>query len=149
MKKLNTVLFVLFTFLVFTSCSNEKETTTNESIIGKWELIQIGSSLESLETQDGGGCNLSYREFFENGTYRSGDYYINSQNDCTLESEYHTWSKEQNTLTILHSGTVVGESDYEEILTILELTQTTLIIKFYDEQSNDETILVFSKTSKN
>jgi hypothetical protein len=126
LKELVVLFLVISTFLV--SCDKNDE-PAQAAIEGKWQFSKEGEIIngqEILETYfHTAGCTKDFIEF-KSGSVFIDTYFEKPVNDCIEYSETGSWTRIGNQLTIF-------TDDFSQVVTILELTNTTLKIKVEDE----------------
>ncbi len=128
MKKFS-ILFIALTLVLTTSCSSDDSKPLSASIIGTWKMISdIEDDDEFVEEGD---CDVLYS--FTQNTISIEEY---AGSDCSelVPNSDNTWAYSivNNVIIGFDSEEYQGEItnyDYE----IIELTETTLKIKYEDE----------------
>ena len=132
MKKLTTLFLSLVALASVVSCNSDDDdnngSSTSASIEGKWEIIQEGVTLSTLETiENEGNCGATTVEYIKGGNFvvKGFDY---EASICDPFTDGGTWIKSGNTFTEKYSDndTYVYE--------IIELTETSLKLKETDEE---------------
>ena len=138
-KKL--VLLFLVASVALVSC-NKDDDSGSGSIEGKWQFSKEGfieNGIEELENYEHSpNCNKDNIEFVAGGVYKGTIYDVDGTTNCEIYSITGTWSKNGNSL----SNTVSGQTSTAEIL---ELSSTTLKIKFVDDFDDSIYITVFTR----
>jgi hypothetical protein len=141
MKKL--ILLFLVASVTLVSCN--KDDDESGSIEGSWELTKSGSITADGNEQlmdypfNNVGCNKDYIEIITGGT--TVEHYFNDDNNgqgCYEEIETGTYTKEGNVLTIISSG-------YTQIGEILELSNSTLKVKYSYPNSTVIEVIVYKR----
>ncbi len=136
MKKIILLLVAALTLGgTFVSCSSDDDSA---SLIGKWAFYKTGGTVSGNEilTDYENYCSTKrdYMEFKSDGT--AVTHYFNS--DCSEGTYSSTYTRSGNTITL---GT-----ESPETATILQLTGSTLKVKYTDEDFPDGYgITVFQK----
>ncbi|TDW49626.1 lipocalin-like protein [Flavobacterium sp. 270] len=129
MKNLKVLfLSVVALALSVSSCSNDnnnEDTNTNGSLIGKWELSQVGTILgneEVLQPYTNDGCDKDVVEFTTDGKFidRYSEF---TNNACKAYTQEGTWTKDENTLSKKYA------SNDSEKFEITELSGSKLKVK--------------------
>lgn len=132
------VLLFLVATATLTSCNKDDET----SIEGKWQLSKVGSVVDNVETledyEHSIDCNKDYVEFAPGGIYNGFFYDVDDTTTCEEYFISGTWSKNGNIIT----NTLDGEISPAEIL---ELSDSTLKIKYVDDFDGSIEITVFTR----
>ena len=132
------VLVFLVATATLVSC-NKDDDSSSAAIEGKWEYTQETNELGVLEDYSHTvGCNKDYVEILAGGVLN--DVYYETYADVVCDESIYTaaWSRSGNTLTV----TGFGESNTAEIL---ELTQTTLKVKYTDPDDGSTYITVHTR----
>lgn len=143
-KSIFYLLMFVLSFGFVTSCSSDDDDSgATQSIVGKWNMTQVGYLMEDNEefliniSQLCPGKNFTEVEFFADGTFKTEQY----EEDCIQEITTGTYSIEGDVLI----GFELGEQTGDSVL-IKELTSTKLKIYSLDEEEEDEAfILVFAR----
>lgn len=139
MKKLS-VLFVsvLALGMSFVSCSKDDDNEVAASVEGKWNYTSAAIVANGLEVpfndfiENQASCAKDYIELKTAGVANSGEY----DSDCKLTVETGTWTKKDNTLTIVSDGESVP---YE----VVSVTNSTMKLKIsYNEGGIALTVVV-------
>lgn len=134
MKKIITLVLVVFS--VF-GCSKKEvsEEITTPSIEGKWQFYKEGELVSGQEVlslyEHSPGCTKDYSEILGGGIIK--DHYFNSS--CVESVDTGNWVKNNTTLTLTYP------SESPTNLEILELTVTTLKVKYIDSGITHITVL--------
>ncbi len=137
MKKI-LFLFVSVLAVSLVSC-NKDDDGDSASIEGSWEFSQVGGVISGQEVlvaySNECASQKDYVEFASDGAFRGYFYY----DDCSLDNEIGTWSKDGDNLTITSEGVVTLE--------IKELTSSSLkLYSTYTEQGTTYTeVTVFTR----
>jgi hypothetical protein len=92
------------------SCdSNENEGDTLAPIVGKWDIVKVGTNINGVETlsdppQNTSGCDHDFINLKIDNTMASGDY-SSLVSPCALSTVSGTYSKGDSKLTIVLNGT--------------------------------------------
>lgn len=131
MKKI-VVTSILFLMVLVGAASCDKDedsetANTGAALEGKWQFSQDGDLINNKEVLTDyvhlAGCSKDYVEFVKNGVYKT--YFYDNPN-CTLETYTATWIKNNNTFVLK------SPNEPDETFEILQLTSTTLKIKYVD-----------------
>lgn len=111
MKKLILLLSVIT--LSFNSCDSDDDSSSQDPIVGTWNLNQ---SFENDEEYELDNCDKEGAlTFNSNGTYSSISYYTDSDDTCSVDYESTgTWENNENGVYTF----IDDESDAEQTLTI-------------------------------
>jgi hypothetical protein len=148
MKKL----LFLFATVLLISCSSDDNgnPTTENSIVGKWQLTQI---LQYCNPVSGYTCNPSFdiTQFMDNGNSTAKYADLDNNDNCVQFTDDNTYIVEGSALTETYSITY----DYVYKYKIIELTNTSLRLELksqtFDNGSDTDTyevgeeIKVFSR----
>jgi Lipocalin-like domain len=134
MKTLFKTLSVIIFISLATSCNKDDDNnSSNASIIGKWAIDRAGfidnGQFVDVEPFAGNisGCNKDFSEFKADGNYTLGDY---TNASCNLSTANGIWTQEGNTIKIGNGQFATYE--------IVEITETTMILKFKNPSILDE-----------
>lgn len=150
MKKL----LFLFATVLLISCSSDDNSnpTTENSIVGKWQLNQI---LEYGNPITGYTCNPAFdvTQFMANGNSTSKYADLDNNGNCVQFTDNNTFTVQGNILTETYAGTY----DYIYQYKIIELTNTSLRLELQSETFDNgsdsytyesgEEVKVFSKVN--
>nr|WP_315249941.1 hypothetical protein [uncultured Flavobacterium sp.] len=122
MKKLNILFLSLLTLIAVVSCNKDDDDNSSPAIEGKWQILQQGGTLATLETVDVEGfCNKPITEISQDGLLKS-IIFLTVNSTCTPMTLQGTWTKQDSKITFkLLDKTYVYE--------IVELTVSTLKLK--------------------
>lgn len=134
------VLLFLVGSLTLVSCN--KDNDKEASIEGKWLYSKEGTIVNGQELlvdyQHTSGCNKDYTEIIAGGSVKDVYYESNGNGGCDQITDTGSWSRNGNTISATFSGyTNTGE--------ILELSDTTLKIKFVDPDDGSISITVSTR----
>jgi len=125
--KIKSILFALALSigLFVTSCnpSEANEGDTLAPIVGKWDIVKVGTNVNGVETlsdppQNTPGCDHDFINLKIDNTMASGDY-SSTISPCALTTVSGTYSKGDSQLTIVLNGVT---TTYEIVnLTLSEL----------------------------
>jgi len=129
--KTKSILFLVLALsigLFATSCnsSDENKGDTLAPIVGKWDIVKVGTNVNGVETltdppQNVPGCNHDFIDLKVNNTLVSGDY-DSAISPCMLTTVSGTYSKGDSKVTLVINGT---STTYD----IVNLTLTELKLK--------------------
>lgn len=131
MKKITSLMATcVILLLVLSSCSSDNaSSTSNDSILGKWDLDKIGFIISGTTIPDQDylsnqpGCNKNYLKFKNDGFMTSGQY----NSECSVFEEDAAWSQTNNTFSI--DPTAASESGIPDTWEIISVSTTDLEIK--------------------
>src|SRR5690554_5051433 len=131
MKKMNLFYGILIGLLIFSSCSNDDDSNSNDtssSIVGKWKLIAENYGGQSQDLTD---CEKEQTmEFFSNGT--AENYYVDN-GPCNFSTITIDYSKNDNQLIFNIEGEGANGGAYVLTSTIEVLNESTLKYKFISD----------------
>ena len=136
MKKIKIVLLCCMTTMLFVSCSDDDEgTSEGPSLEAKWELKKIGKidedGAESLsDYENPSDCNSDSFELLDDGSTKCLSYSKpEGSEECVEGVVAGTWYEEEGgTFTMTFPG------DYKRTYEVLELTTSSLKIKFVKDE---------------
>ncbi len=132
-KKVSSLMITCVTLLLVLSCSSDNaSSTSNGSIIGKWDFDKIGFISNGITVPDEDfqqnqpGCNKNYLRFKNDGFMNDGQY----DSNCVLRITSTVdlpWSQNNNMLSL--DPAVADESGIPIIWEIVSVSSTDLQIK--------------------
>jgi Lipocalin-like domain len=138
MTKLKNTCTILST-LIFGLNSCSKNDSTREqvaSIEGKWQYSKTGTITNNEELltdyQHTPGCTKDYIEILASNILKSHEF---TNSDCQEVTKTGTWNRSNNTLVVTYPDEPNNNGE------ILELTNTTLKVKFLNSDLTDVEIL--------
>ncbi len=157
MKKLinYSLLFVIAVLSI--SCTKD---SSSPSLVGKWSFTADGTkgtgSTIVWTPISSNACDIqNYTEFVSNGTVSGQSYYTNSTGACVLyvdptpTSSSETWLRSGDDIVITTSDFTVTPTQVDTVKAhIVSLTDSELILQFYDFTTNTNLIDVYYKLSR-
>ncbi|MBP4138006.1 MULTISPECIES: lipocalin family protein [Flavobacterium] len=122
--------------LFATSCSNDdNEGETLAPIEGKWEIVQVGTTINGVETlidapQNTSGCDRDYLNLKIDNTAITGDY-DSTVSACALTTASGIYSRSHNNLTVVIDGVTKTSDIVNLTLKELKLKDANGIIAVY------------------
>lgn len=135
MKKINLLIVLILSTLIFTSCSSDDDNSSNNqgNIIGEWQLNKV--------THSDGEVSLSNCQkqqtltFLENGDIIN--YYVDNE-PCNFSTQTFQYSIDEDELTFSIPGEGINGGTFIIKFNILELTNNKLVIQdFYDNEEGE------------
>ena len=130
-------LFALLLSLGFlsTSCSDDNEGETLAPLAGKWNVSQVGSTVNGQEVlvdapQNEGGCNRDYLDLNSDNTLEEGDY-DSTLAPCAIYTKAGIYSRSHNNLTTVVDGVSTTKDIVNLTLTELKLSDANGVIIVY------------------
>lgn len=136
MKKKSILIALFLSLGIFaTSCSNDdNEGETLAPLEGKWEIVQIGTTIDGKETltdaPNTSGCERDYLNLKIDNTAIVGDY-DSTISACALTTHSGIYSRSHNNLTTVIDGVTVTQDIVNLTLKELKLKSSTGIISVY------------------
>ena len=138
MKNLIVTTLTGMSMLLCVACKEDNEKPA-PSLEAKWELQQIGRIEENgdedlSDHSNADGCDKSNFELLNDGTTRCLSFHRDEESEMCEESVVSgTWTKGNHEFTMIFPG------PYERVYKVLELTETTLKIKFLSDSPEKQT----------
>jgi hypothetical protein len=131
---------IIVSVLVFglTSCSKNDDSTTSQtaSIEGKWQYTKVGTISNNQEVltdyQHTLGCTKDYIEILPTSILKIHEF---DNSNCQETIKTGTWNRSNNALVVMFPGEPNTNGE------ILELTNTTLKVKFLNADITDLEVL--------
>ena len=130
-------LFALLLSLGFlsTSCSDDNEGETLAPLAGKWNVSQVGSTVNGQEVlvdapQNESGCNRDYLDLNSDNTLEEGDY-DSTLAPCAIYTKAGIYSRSHNNLTTVVDGVSTTNDIVNLTLTELKLSDANGVIIVY------------------
>ena len=130
-------LFALLLSLGFlsTSCSDDNEGETLATLAGKWNVSQVGSTVNGQEVlvdapQNESGCNRDYLDLNSDNTLEEGDY-DSTLAPCAIYTKAGIYSRSHNNLTTVVDGVSTTKDIVNLTLTELKLSDANGVIIVY------------------
>ena len=130
-------LFALLLSLGFlsTSCSDDNEGETLAPLAGKWNVSQVGSTVNGQEVlvdapQNESGCNRDYLDLNSDNTLEEGDY-DSTLAPCAIYTKAGIYSRSDNNLTTVVDGVSTTKDIVNLTLTELKLSDANGVIIVY------------------
>jgi hypothetical protein len=137
MKTENTIVALALSIGLLTlSCSStENAGNTIAPIIGKWDIVKVGTNINGAETlvdapQNQSGCDHDFINLKIDNTLTSGDY-SSTVSPCALSTISGTYSKSGSQLTIEINGSTTTYDIVNLTLSELKLKQTNGVVSVY------------------
>ncbi len=129
MKKLVVLFVSVFSISMFVSCNSDDD-GGSAPIEGKWAFSKTGIVVDGQEVlidyeHNELSCGKDYFEFLANGIMNDAYYFLNADDECEVDVEAGTWTRNGNSITI-------DLGDDVDTATILSLTNSTLKIQYPD-----------------
>lgn len=136
MKNRSVLLALVLSIGLFaTSCSDDNEGETLAPLPAKWNLTQVGTTLNGQETlidapQNETGCNKDYLDLNVDNTASKGDY-DSTVSACALDATPGIYSRSHNNLTTVFDGVTKVQDIVNLTLTELKLKDANGVIEVY------------------
>lgn len=136
MKNRSVLLALVLSIGLFaTSCSNDNDGETLSPLPSKWNLTQVGTTLNGQETlidapQNETGCNKDYLDLNIDNTASKGDY-DSTISACALDESTGIYSRSHNNLTTVIDGVTKVQDIVNLTLTELKLKDANGVIEVY------------------
>ena len=132
-------LFALLLSLGFlsTSCSDDNEGETLAPLAGKWNVGQVGSTVNGQEVlvdapQNESGCDRDYLDLNTDNTLEEGDY-DSTLAPCAIYTKAGIYSRSHNNLTTVVDGVSTTRDIVNLTLTELKLRDSSGGIQVYSK----------------
>lgn len=141
MKKLSILFVSVLTLgLAVTSCSSDDD--NSGSIEGKWAPVKMGTLINGQELlvaiPNEGKCDSDITEFKTDGKFTELSYEF-YDNKCNSSTDNGTWTLKDKTLSTTYSGDTSAET-----FEVLELTKSTLKLKYTEKIDNSNSMILIT-----
>lgn len=135
-RKLILALLVSFGFFATSCSSDDNEGETLAPLAGKWELTQVGTVVNGVETlvdapQNAADCDKDYLELRVSNVAIDGDY-DSTISKCNLTTREGTYNRSHNNLTVTMGGTATTSDIVNLTLKELKLKNAAGVISVYE-----------------